>query len=107
MYLQRDAGADWSAGTGTDPDTGYPNTCAAATLGTLCAVSDEMYNYGHTGLDEIPETRDAGLVILKQPIDLDEYASLAAPGTLDALAAKRGQQETTFTASGYGVTEVK
>lgn len=106
VYFQQDAGANWSPETGKDPATGYPDTCAGETEGTLCATSTEMYNYGFEGLDAVPETRDAGLVILEQPIALGEYASLAAPGTLDALAARRGQQETTFTASGYGVTEV-
>lgn len=72
----------------------------------LFKIPDDVYNYGFTGLDAVPETKDAGLVILKQPIDLDEYARLAAPGTLDALAARRGQQETTFTASGFGVSKV-
>lgn len=108
VYFQQDAGAGWNPETGQDPDTGYPNSCAIGTLGSLCATSDKMYNYGFTGLDEVPETKDAGLVILKQSIMLEgnEYASLAAPGTLDALASKRGQQETTFTASGYGLSDV-
>lgn len=106
VYFQQDAGTGWSPETGEDPKTGYPGACAPGTEGTLCATSREMYNYGFTGLEAVPETKDAGLVILEQPIALEEYASLAAPGTLDALAARRGQQETTFTASGYGVTEV-
>ncbi|WP_457972960.1 trypsin-like serine protease [Arthrobacter sp. D1-17] len=106
VYFQQDAGAGWSPTAGMDPDTGYPSACAPGTEGTLCATSDKMYNYGFTGLDAVPETKDAGLVILKQPIALKEYGRLAAPGTLDMLAARRGQQETTFTASGYGVTEV-
>jgi hypothetical protein len=106
VYFQQDAGADWSPETGTDPDTGYPGACAGGTKGKLCATSHELHDYGFRGLDAVPETRDAGLVILEQPIALDEYASLAAAGTLDALAARRGQQETTFTASGYGVSEV-
>lgn len=106
VYFQQDAGVGWDPKTGTDPGTGYPNSCAGDTEGKLCATSREMYNYGFTGLDTVPETKDAGLVILDQPIELKEYASLAAPGTLDALAANRGQQETTFTASGYGVSEV-
>lgn len=105
VYFQQDAGARWNPGTGKDPETGYPSICAEGTEGKLCATSHDLYNYGFTGLDEVPETKDAGLVILEQPIELDEYASLAAPGTLDALAAKRGQQETTFTASGYGISE--
>jgi hypothetical protein len=106
VYFQQDAGTGWSPETGEDPKTGYPSACAPGTEGTLCATSGKMYNYGFTGLDSVPETKDAGLVILEQRIVLDEYASLAAAGTLDALAARRGQQETTFTASGYGVTEV-
>jgi Trypsin len=104
VYFQQDAGADWSPGS--EAVSGYPSACAPGTEGTLCATSQEMYNYGFTGLDAVPETKDAGLVILEQPIALTEYASLAAPGTLDTLSARRGQQETTFTASGYGVTEV-
>jgi secreted trypsin-like serine protease len=104
VYFQQDAGVDWSAETGTDPDTGYPGTCAERTLGTQCATSSEMYNFGYTSMAAVPETKDAGLVILDQSIALDEYAQLAAPGTLDALATKRGQQDTTFTSSGYGIS---
>lgn len=106
VYFQQDAGAGWSPTAGIDPATGYPSACAPGTEGTLCATSHKMYNYGFTGLDAVPETKDAGLVILEQPIALNEYASLAAAGTLDTLSARRGEQETTFTASGYGVTEV-
>jgi hypothetical protein len=104
VYFQQDAGVDWSPQTGTDPDTGYPGACAEGTQGTLCATSHEMYNYGYTSMAAVPETKDAGLVILDQPIALDEYAQLAAPGSLDALATRRGQQETTFTSSGYGIS---
>lgn len=104
VYFQQDAGVDWSPQTGTDPKTGYPGACAEGTQGTLCATSHEMYNYGYTSMAAVPETKDAGLVILDQPIALDEYAQLAAPGTLDALATNRGQQETTFTSSGYGIS---
>jgi hypothetical protein len=105
VYFQQDAGADWNPETGTDPGTGYPGACAAGTLGTECAESLELYDYGYTSMAEVPETKDVGLVILKQPIMLEEYARLAAPGTLDALATRRGQQEITFTVSGYGISE--
>jgi len=104
VYFQQDVGVDWSPETGTDPDTGYPSACADGTLGTQCATSHEMYNYGYTGMGAVPETKDAGLVILDQPITLGEYARLAAPGTLDALATQRGRQDTTFTSSGYGIS---
>jgi hypothetical protein len=106
VYFQQDAGADWSPNTGTDADTGYPGPCAEGTLGTQCAESSKLYDYGYTSMAEVPETKDVGLVILEQPIMLEEYARLAAPGTLDALATRRGQQETTFTVSGYGISEV-
>ncbi|MGN7253387.1 trypsin-like serine protease [Arthrobacter sp. SAFR-014] len=106
VYFQQDAGVDWSPETGTDPDTGYPGLCAEGTRGSQCAESEELHNYGYTSMAEVPETKDVGLVILEQPIALEEYAHLAAPETLDTLATRRGQQETTFTVSGYGISEV-
>jgi hypothetical protein len=104
VYFQQDAGANLDPETGVDPVTGYPETCAEGTLGVTCATSDELYNYGFDEFAGFPNTRDVGLVILDQPIDLPEYGVLAAPGTLDRLAARRGQQEVTFTISGYGLS---
>ena len=105
VYVQQDAGANFDPEMGVDPVTGYPETCAAGTLGVTCATSDELYNYGFGDFAGFPNTRDAGLVILDQPIALAEYGVLAAPGSLDALATQRGRQEVTFTASGYGLTK--
>lgn len=105
VYFQQDAGANYDAATGVDPVSGYPETCAAGTLGTLCATSDELYNYGFSLSGGLPNTRDVGLVILDQEIAMPEYGALGAAGTLDLLATRRGQQELTFTASGYGLTE--
>jgi hypothetical protein len=104
VYFQQDAGAHFDPATQLDPVTGYPEYCAAGTLGRLCATSDELYNYGFNDFVGFPNTRDVGLVILDQPIYLTEYASLAAAGSLDRLATQRGQQEVTFTVSGYGVS---
>jgi hypothetical protein len=106
VYFQQDAGAHYDPATELDPVSGYPETCAAGTLGTLCATSDELYNYGFSQSGGLPDTRDVGLVILDQEIAMPEYGALAAAGTLDGLATSRGQQELTFTASGYGLTEV-
>jgi len=36
---------------------------------------------------------------------LDEYAALAAAGSLDRLATRRGLQDVPFTISGYGLTK--
>jgi hypothetical protein len=105
VYFQQDAGANFDPATEVDPVSGYPETCAAGTLGTLCATSDELFNYGFADFEGFPNTRDVGLVILDQAIAMPEYGALAAAGTLDRLATRRGQQELTFTASGYGLTK--
>lgn len=105
VYFQQDAGANFDPETELDPVSGYPETCAAGTLGTLCATSDELYDFGFADFEGFPNTHDVGLVILDQPIAMPEYGELAAAGTLDDLATRRGQQEITFTASGYGLTE--
>lgn len=105
VYFQQDAGANYDPALGYDPVSGYPEACAAGTLGVTCATSDELYNYGFADFVGFPNTRDVGLVILDQRITVSEYGSLAAPGSLDRLATKRGRQEVTFTASGYGLTK--
>lgn len=104
VYFQQDAGANFDAATGLDPVSGYPETCAAGTLGTLCATSDELYNYGFADFAGFPDTRDAGLVVLDQPISLSEYGVLGAAGTLDGLDTRRGHQDLRFTVSGYGLS---
>ncbi|KRE98699.1 hypothetical protein ASG88_16755 [Nocardioides sp. Soil777] len=105
VYFQQDAGADYDETLQVDTTTGYPEYCADGTLGITCATSKEIYNYGWSRFGSLPDTSDAGLVILDQAIDMPEYGELAAAGTLDDLATERGQQDLTFTASGYGVTE--
>ena len=103
VYFQQDAGANFDPVTGVDPISGYPETCAPGTLGSYCATSDELYDFGFVALT-VPETHDAGLVVLDQPIYLAEYGELAPAGTLDALAQARGTKNTVFTVSGYGLT---
>ena len=102
VYFQQDAGAHYDPAKELDPVTGYPEFCAPGTLGTLCATSDELYNFGFPA--PIPNTHDVGLVILDQPIYLSEYGELPAPGRLDELATARGQKNTVFTVSGYGLS---
>ena len=104
VYFQQDAGVNYDPATGVDPITGYPETCAPGTLGTLCATSDEIYNYGFADFAGFPNTHDAGLVILDQPIALPEYGQLPTAGVLDSLSTARGQKDTIFTVSGYGLT---
>jgi hypothetical protein len=96
VYFQQDAGAHY------DPVTGYPEYCAAGTLGTTCATADEIYNYGFPA--GFPERKDLALVVLDQPIKLPEYGELPEAGFLDSLATARGTKDVLFTASGYGLT---
>jgi secreted trypsin-like serine protease len=104
VYFQQDAGANYDPATQVDPVSGYPEACAAGTLGTLCATSDEIYNYGFANFAGFPNTRDVGLVILDQPIAMPEYGQLPAAGALDGLSTARGKKDTLFTVSGYGLT---
>jgi len=105
IYFQQDAGANYDPALGYDPVTGYPEFCAPGTEGVTCATSDELYNFDFTGSLTLPNTHDVGLVILDQPITLDEYGVLPAePRILEDYATARGQNRAIFTVSGYGLT---
>jgi secreted trypsin-like serine protease len=49
--------------------------------------------------------RDVGVVVLDEPVDMPVYGALPTLNQLDALKTKRGQQNVTFTAVGYGLQE--
>jgi hypothetical protein len=104
VYFQQDAGANYDPATELDPVSGYPETCAAGTLGTLCATSSRLYNFGFDDFAGFPDTHDVGIVILDQPIAMPEYGQLPEPGELDGLDKARGTKNTVFTVSGYGLT---
>ena len=77
------------------------------TGGTLTATSSALYNYGFANFAGFPNTHDAGLIVLEDPIDpayISEYGQLPEAGMLDSLATKRGLQKQVFTVSGYGLT---
>ena len=101
IWFQQDAGAHYDPATQHDPITGYPDECAAGTEGVWCTTATEMYNYGFANFAGFPDTHDAGLVILDEPVSaVTKYASLAPAGTLDG-AKKPGLY---FTVSGYGIS---
>jgi Trypsin len=104
VYFQQDAGANFDPATGVDPVSGYPDSCAPGTLGTVCATSTQLYNYGYSNFAGFPNTRDAGLMILDQAIVVSEYGVLPSAGALDGLDTARGTKGTIFTPSGYGLT---
>lgn len=98
VYFQQGAGANFDPVTELDPVTGYPETC----LSQPCTTSSELISYGYPA--GFPNTRDAALLILDDPILLSEYGVLAAAGSLDELATRRGRQAIDFTVSGYGLS---
>ena len=103
VYFEQDAGVHLDLKTGVDPITGYPET------GGVHAA--QVYNYGFDNFAGFPDTHDAGVVVLDEPIGQTKYAStvtrfakLATAGSLDKLATRRGQQDVSFTVSGYGLS---
>jgi hypothetical protein len=105
VYFEQDAGVRLDPATGVDPITGYPETGGV--------TSHQVFNYGFDEFVGFPDTHDTGVVVLDQPIGQTKYASLvtrfaklAVAGSLDKLATRRGQQDVTFTVSGYGLSLV-
>jgi hypothetical protein len=104
IYFHQGAGANYDPATQHDPVTGYPDECIGGD--PLCVVGSELYDYGFDDFAGFPNTRDAGVIVLDAPVTFQTtYASLAAAGTLDQLATRRGVQNVTFIASGYGVSD--
>lgn len=99
-----------TAGHCADPTTGavsakvWLDQAAAGYPSSGGLPAHTILNAGFTGFTGVSETHDVGLVVLDAPVSLPVYGSLAAPGSLDGLATRRGQQVTTFTASGYGLS---
>ena len=48
-------------------------------------------------------THDLGVVVLDEPVYMDEYGQLPEEGQFDYLATRRGKVDDTFTAVGYGL----
>jgi hypothetical protein len=49
---------------------------------------------------------DLGVVVLDEPVVMDEYGKLPELNVLDKLARRRGLQNVTFTAVGYGLQRI-
>lgn len=87
--------SDVSAGR---PDNGYP-------FGdTGFSVNGTPYSHPHYS-DDAFFLYDLGVVVLDEPVDLDEYAALPTEGVVDTL--KPGRKSATVTAVGYGLQAVK
>lgn len=101
IWFAQDAGANYDPATQLDPVTGYPNTCLPQP--SPCVTASQLFNYGY-GEFGLPNTHDVGVAILDQPVTTVGYGVLAPAGTLDALATQRGQQDLSFTVTGYGLS---
>jgi len=118
--------------TGIDPDLGYAPSYAQVwfapgpigydplyTGGTCAAPQYTTYPCaggvwgiphampGWNGYLTIPNTHDAGVVVLDSPVTTQGLAQVAPVGYLDSLATKRGLQDVSFTVVGYGLQLVK
>ena len=103
FWASQEGGALFDPVTGAeDPLTGYPYECLDSPQ-YPCAESHTLLEYGYIGNVFLHgNNKDVGLVILDEPIVLDQYASLAAAGTVDSLPVG-----TEITYSGYGVSGEK
>ena len=80
------------------PDNGYPFGGPTSVDGTP---------FGHPQYD--PNRfllYDLGVVVLDEPVFMDDYAVLPEEGLLDSLATRRGLQDQTITAVGYGLQRI-
>jgi hypothetical protein len=104
IYFHQNAGAAYDPATEQDPITGYPDRCISGDA--LCVTGSELYDFGFNNFVGFPNTRDAGIVVLDEPVTFaTEFASIAEPGALDPLSRQRGQLGATFTISGYGISD--
>ncbi|MEZ4670681.1 MAG: trypsin-like serine protease [Anaerolineae bacterium] len=75
------------------PDNGYPF------IGDVAGTTHTHPNYNPNAF----VFRDVGVVVLDTPVIMPVYGQLPTLNQLDALKTKRGQQDQTFTAVGYGL----
>jgi secreted trypsin-like serine protease len=103
VWASQEGGSQYDPVTDTaDPRTGYPYYCYDSAQ-YPCSTSDTLIEYGYIGNVYLQgNNRDVGMLILDDPIVLDEYASIAAAGTVDQLPVG-----TEITYSGYGVSGEK
>ena len=98
VYFQQDAGANYDPVRDIDPVTGYPWT--GGYTGTAYTFGEPFASF--------PNTQEVGIVILDKPLSkrvVNEYASIAAPGSLDAIADANQKKSVLFTVSGYGLSD--
>jgi Trypsin len=103
VWASQEGGALYDPATDTvDPHTGYPYYCYNSP-DYPCSTSHTLIEYGYIGNVFLQgNNKDVGMLILDSPIVLDQYASIAAAGSVDQLPV--GAE---ITYSGYGVSGEK
>lgn len=103
--------------------TGAPGEFSGMRIFTESDVDNGNNNYPYAGPNSIEAVRwaahpdypnaafyinDVGVIELDQPVilDVDKYAGLPAANRLDSLATRRGLQDVSFTAVGYGLQRI-
>lgn len=84
------------------PDYDDPDWMALSHAGTAYTHPDYDPNWS-----DFPNTYDIGVIVLDDPVYMDNYGELPEIGTLDMLATKRGRQEQIFITVGYGFQSVR
>ena len=88
--------SDVDGGDNTYPDPGGPNSIEAVSWATHPLYETAPF-YVH----------DVGIVILEEPgVSLSTYVELPEADELDRLKTRRGRQDRTFTAVGYGLQRI-
>jgi len=87
--------SDVQNGNNTYPFGGGPNSVEAAEW------------HAHPLYETAPFfVHDVGVVILEEPVYLDEYGTLPEVDQLDVMKTQRGKQDTSFTSVGYGLQQI-
>jgi len=86
--------SDVDNGNNTYPEAGGPNSVEAVRWAAHPLYPTAAF-FVH----------DVGMIELTEDINLEEYGTLPQANQLDALKTKRGQQDLTFTAVGYGLQQ--
>ncbi len=91
-------GRVWFEADVQQPGLGYPT--GGSTSVEFCSINTHpQFNEGSFIL------HDVGVVTLCDPVYKDTYGTLPAANQLDSLKTKRGLQDVTFTAVGYGLQQ--
>lgn len=107
-----------TAGHCTEPSTGVVRATIWFEEDIEAGIPGNGYPFGgSTSVEGTPHTHpnyddthfysyDLGVVILDEPVVMGEYGVLPEEGLLNSFLRRRGQQDTSITAAGYGLQKI-